>query len=239
MIAVVQSVAGADQALGMVASGRIEAALVWADALTRAREASGAALRTVATLHVTPLVVLERVDAADADPPRGGAWDLPGGGAALAGRLAGRLEPFLRVDPVPVGEQEGVARLLDGRIDRLFGLGVGREALTDALKGGALRVSAAPPARVRALNTESPWLVPVGEGRQIGLPLQFVVGADVGEERGQQLARALWHPATVKLLRTGPVDARIEEALVALQAPIHPGAAKFYREQGMVDASLE
>jgi hypothetical protein len=53
----------------------------------------------------------------------------------------------------------------------------------------------------------------------------------------------LWHPATAQLL--AGLDSignriRLDRALDGLSVPLHPGAARFYREAGMpVDSAPE
>jgi TRAP-type uncharacterized transport system substrate-binding protein len=53
----------------------------------------------------------------------------------------------------------------------------------------------------------------------------------------------LWHPTTAKLFASlDPIGKRIrlERALDGLSVPLHPGAARFYREAGMpVDSTPE
>ena len=73
MIAVVQTVAGADQAAAMVMRGQIEAALLPADAVARAMASLSAApaagekprvsLRTIATVSIAPFQVMMRGEA--------------------------------------------------------------------------------------------------------------------------------------------------------------------------------
>ena len=52
------------------------------------------------------------------------------------------------------------------------------------------------------------------------------------------ITRALWSEPSARLLRTGrPMGRAIERshALDGLGIPLHPGAAQFYREIGMLD----
>jgi uncharacterized protein len=51
----------------------------------------------------------------------------------------------------------------------------------------------------------------------------------------------LWHPATARLLAAlDPIGNRIrlDRALDGLSVPLHPGAARFYREAGMEVGSV-
>ena len=66
---------------------------------------------------------------------------------------------------------------------------------------------------------------------------QWVVSARVPEETVYAITQALWHPTTRQLLDKGhPKGSQIvlEKALDGLGIPLHPGAAKYYREVGMM-----
>lgn len=66
---------------------------------------------------------------------------------------------------------------------------------------------------------------------------QWVVSDKVPEEEVYQITRSLWHPSTRQLLDKGhPKGSRIvlEKALDGLGIPLHPGAARYYREVGML-----
>jgi len=66
---------------------------------------------------------------------------------------------------------------------------------------------------------------------------QWVVSEKVPEETVYAITQALWHPTTRQLLdKCHPKGAQIvlEKALDGLGIPLHPGAAKYYREVGMM-----
>lgn len=66
---------------------------------------------------------------------------------------------------------------------------------------------------------------------------QWVVSENVPEETVYAITQALWHPTTRQLLDKGhPKGAQIvlEKALDGLGIPLHPGAARYYREIGMM-----
>jgi TRAP transporter TAXI family solute receptor len=57
------------------------------------------------------------------------------------------------------------------------------------------------------------------------------------EELIYKVTAALWNPATRKLLDSGHAkgrEIRLETATVGIGIPLHPGAEKFYREQGVI-----
>ena len=60
--------------------------------------------------------------------------------------------------------------------------------------------------------------------------------ADVPEDEGYGITRALWHPSTRRLLDNGHPKARqidISTALDGVVVPLHPGAQRYYTELGL------
>jgi TRAP-type uncharacterized transport system substrate-binding protein len=57
------------------------------------------------------------------------------------------------------------------------------------------------------------------------------------DDRVYAITQALWHETTRKLLDSGHPKARLirlETALGGLGVPLHPGAARYYREVGLL-----
>lgn len=261
MIAVVQTVAGADQAATMVMRGQIEAALLPADAVARAissappvaaGEKPRAPLRTISTLSVAPLQVMMRGEAA-AFAPGGGAQRRAaitadeGESPALTARLAGKLLPAAVVDPASVEIAAGVAALTEGKVDWLAFMGAAPNAgFVEPIRAGQIRPISLDRSAMTVQRAARAWLVsvkiPAGaypdapEIETLGVPTQLVVSADLPIETAHALARALWQPATLKLI--GPArDLKIDQATAGLVAPLHLGAARFFRERGVADES--
>jgi TRAP transporter TAXI family solute receptor len=70
----------------------------------------------------------------------------------------------------------------------------------------------------------------------LGFSALWVVNADVDPDLVYAITTALWNPATARLLAAiDPIGGRIRlgRALDGLSVPLHPGAARFYREVGM------
>ena len=70
----------------------------------------------------------------------------------------------------------------------------------------------------------------------LGFSVLWLVNADVDPDLVFAITESLWNPATGKLLSAiDPVGSRIRlsRALEGLSVPLHPGAARFYREKGM------
>lgn len=259
MIAVVQTVAGADQAAAMVMRGQIEAALLPADAVARAMSSAApaaagekprAALRTISTLSVAPLQVMMRGEAVAFAPGASAARHAvvvaeQGESPGLTARLAGKLLPSAVVDPASVDIAAGIAALIEGKVDWLAFMGAAPNAgFVEPIRAGQIRPISLDRAAMTAQQAARAWLTPVKipagsypdapELETLGLPTQLVVSADLPADTALALARALWQPATIKLI--GPSrDLKIEQATAGLVAPLHVGAARFYRERGVFE----
>jgi TRAP transporter TAXI family solute receptor len=70
----------------------------------------------------------------------------------------------------------------------------------------------------------------------LGFSALWLVNADIDADLVYAITQALWHPATAKLLGAlDPIGKRIrlDRALDGVSVPLHPGAARYYREAGM------
>ncbi len=77
----------------------------------------------------------------------------------------------------------------------------------------------------------------VGPTETLAVGAQWLVSADVSEERVYQVTKALWHENTRALLEAGHPkgkEIRIDSALDGLVVPLHPGARRYYREAGLL-----
>ena len=71
----------------------------------------------------------------------------------------------------------------------------------------------------------------------LNVSAQWIVSAATDEELVYGITRALWHERTRALLDNGHPDARritLETSLNGLAMPLHPGAARYYREAGLL-----
>lgn len=78
--------------------------------------------------------------------------------------------------------------------------------------------------------------------RTLGVGAQWLVRGDVPEELVYGITRALWHPNTRRLLDNGHPKGpsiQIGNALNGLAVPLHPGAARYYREAGVLNEAAE
>jgi TRAP transporter TAXI family solute receptor len=77
----------------------------------------------------------------------------------------------------------------------------------------------------------------VPETPTVSVGAQWVVGAEIEDDLVYSITRALWHENARKLLDDGHPRGKaitLETALDGIGIPLHPGAERFYREQGVV-----
>ena len=76
----------------------------------------------------------------------------------------------------------------------------------------------------------------LGFAPAVAVGTQFIISADADEELVYELTKSLWHERTRELLESSHPQARqisSEHALERLAIPLHPGAQRYYREQGI------
>ena len=72
----------------------------------------------------------------------------------------------------------------------------------------------------------------------LGVAALWVATAELDETLAYEITQALWNPATLKILSEGhPKGSEIQaaDALRGVAVPVHPGAARFYREHGLAE----
>jgi len=78
----------------------------------------------------------------------------------------------------------------------------------------------------------------IGEINTIGVSAQLIINSDLDEDLTYNITSMLWSDATRKLLGQGHPkgsDVRLETALTGMNIPLHPGAKRFYKEQGILN----
>lgn len=77
----------------------------------------------------------------------------------------------------------------------------------------------------------------IGNIATLAVSTQWVVNADTDPDLVYKITQALWHPESRRILDGGHVKGkmvRLETALEGVSTPLHPGAARYYREKGML-----
>jgi uncharacterized protein len=68
----------------------------------------------------------------------------------------------------------------------------------------------------------------------IAHPNAFAVRADVPDDAVYQITKAVWENlSALHEIHKATSDVALDKALIGLGAPLHPGAARYYREQGL------
>lgn len=71
----------------------------------------------------------------------------------------------------------------------------------------------------------------------LGVAAQLIINKDVSDSLAYNITSMLWSTPTLQLLRMGHPkgnELQLESALTGMDVPLHNGAARFYREQGLL-----
>ena len=166
--------------------------------------------------------------------------------ARLVLEAAGLTECDIKPDYLRLSE--AADGLVQRRIDAFFLVGGAPvPAITDVAASTPARLVPIPEALSEKLGHKysflTPDMIPGGSypgmddaAATISTTALWVVRADVDEKLVYAITKALWSDATKRLLdATHPVGKRIrlQTALDGIAIPLHPGAARFYREAGL------
>lgn len=259
LIAIAQNSAGSIENARAIVTGEIEAGLVQADiaayALRGERDfaamADSGKLRAIACLYAEKFQLVVRRDAGieKFSDLRGKriSVDEPGSGTRQVADIVlaaygltekdlrpQYLKPVFTEDKMRAGELDGFAMMA----------GAPMAAVTRLLPVG-LRLLAIEPEIAGKINRTYPYLAPgrieggiypgIAEIPTIEVYALFVVSSDMPDDRAFALTEALFSPATRNLLEQGHPQGRnitLDSALKGLSIPLHPGAQRFYDENG-------
>ncbi|MHB1218111.1 MAG: TAXI family TRAP transporter solute-binding subunit [Alphaproteobacteria bacterium] len=138
--------------------------------------------------------------------------------------------------------------LRKGQIDAFFVTAAGRsEIIGDLAASTEIEILPLAGEQARTLIGRLPYLsmtrIPAGTYKGIGetptlaVPTQWIVSEKVPEELVYNITGALWHATTRRLLDSRTPEGKQikpEAALDGLGVPLHPGAARYYREARML-----
>jgi uncharacterized protein len=144
-------------------------------------------------------------------------------GPSAAELKAGTLDAWFLVGGYPVPAIRELAATTPIRLVPIEG------EIVDKLKGDFTfyRITDIPAGTYPTIDTPVP---------SFGFSALWLVNSDVAPDLVYAITKSLWNPATVKLLSAhDPIgkQIRLDRALDGLSVPLHPGAARFYREAGL------
>ena len=269
LVAVAQATPGSIENLRLIAGGQLESGFAqadlagWAYRGVNAFAAKGPlpGLRAIASLFPEAAHLVVRADSpirslADLRGKRVSIGEAGSGSAADAAVLlaaAGLGEHdltrrYLRPGPA-------AAELKAGTLDVLFIVGgYPIPAIRDLAASMPMRLLPIEGEVLDSLKQDfdfySRTVIPAGtypgidvDTLSLGFSALWVVNVDVDPDLVYAITRSLWHPATERLLASlDPIGKRVllYRALDGLSVPLHPGAARFYREAGMnIDGTPE
>jgi len=260
LVGVAQNSAGSIENVRAVVTGEIDAGLVQADVAAWAFQGehvfagdkSPRVLRAVASLYPEKFQIVTRRDANihQVSELRGKriSIDEIGSGTLSVMRivldahgltekdlLPVYLKPVFTQDKMVSGELQGFVMMA----------GIPMEAVTRISDIGISLVPIAPEIASR-ISARYPYLVPGEIPAEVypGIPatptLQvyalLVVSSETPEELVYAVTTALWSKRTLSLLNEGHPQGKmitLKTALEGVSIPVHPGAERFYREQGI------
>lgn len=267
LIAVAQATQGSVENLKEMRTGTLESSLSQADIAFWAHQGIGPykgqpafeQLTAIANLYTETVHVVVRAesDIRNIGDLRGKVVSVgeEGSGTLVEARVIleayGLSEKDMQaryLKPGPAGD-----RLVEHDIDAFFIVG-GHPvaAVAEAAARTPVRLLSFDDPRGKSLKERLPFFTEsvIDEGvyegvlatRTLGVGAQWLVRGDVPEALVYGITRALWHPNTRRLLDSGhPKGPSIQlaNALNGLAVPLHPGAARYYREAGVLKEAAE
>ncbi|MDH3235940.1 MAG: TAXI family TRAP transporter solute-binding subunit [Alphaproteobacteria bacterium] len=264
LIAVAQSTGGSVANVEAIRDGRLESGLAQADIaywahkgehIFRRKGKKVGNLRAIANLYPEAVHLVVRRDAKITKVA-----DLRGKRVSLGPRDSGT-----RVDAEIILRAHGITTrgikaqylapgpsadaLREGKLDAIF-LVAGPPAQAIVTLANSTEIALIPITgkRVDRLRKRYPFfsrgVIPAGAYKNAGdietltVGAQWVVSANVPDDLVHAITRALWHQNSRRLLDDGHPEGRnikLETALKGLGVPLHPGAARYYREAGVLN----
>ena len=264
LIAVAQSTGGSVANVEAIRDGRLESGLAQADIAYWAYKGEHifhrkgkkvGNLRAIANLYPEAVHLVVRRDAKIAKVA-----DLRGKRVSLGPRDSGTrvdAEIILRayglttraIKPQYLGPGPSADALREGKLDAIF-LVAGPPAQAIVTLASSTEIALIPITgkQVERLRKRYPFfsrgVIPAGAYKNandvetLTVGAQWVVSADVPDDLVHAITRALWHQNARRMLNDGHPEGRnikLETALKGLGVPLHPGAARYYREAGVLN----
>jgi TRAP transporter TAXI family solute receptor len=261
LVAVAQSTQGSVENVEAIASGALESALVQADVVYWAYHGTGLFqnqgpldnLRAIANLFPSTLHIVVRGDSfiSDVAQLRGKRISLgeEGSGTLVNARSILASYGISATDFEPIYEMPGPSSdlLADGAIDAFLVVGgVPVSTIIDLSERVPIQLLPINGTVGEEIKSFHPFFseavinageyTNVGHTVTVGLSTQWIISAEADEELVYQLTKAMWHERSLALYQDGHAEGQkisLETALDYVAIPLHPGAARFYKEQGI------
>ena len=262
LIAVAQSTSGSVENAAAISGGRLESGFCQADVAYWASTGTGVYtdtgaldnLSTIANLYPESLHLVVGRGAGIRQPGdlRGHrvSLDLEGSGSRVDALLV--LEAYglapADLEIIEAPPQEAADMLRAGKLDAFFMVvGTPARAIRDLADDSLITLVPIDGPEAEALAERFPFFSAeaIPSGTYFNVPFtptlsvgaQWLVAANLPEDDIYHITRALWHDNTRHLLDNGHPKGRLirlETALEGLGVPLHPGAERYYREQGLI-----
>jgi len=267
LVAVAQATQGSIENLRLVNAGQLESGFAQADLAAMAYAGIGALaqqgamphLRVIASLFPEALHVVVRADSpirsVEGLAGKAVAVGEPNSGAAVNAKVllaaagfgeddvtrrslrpaqaaeemkAGTVDALILAGSQPIPAIQELAASIPVRLLPVDG----NVAARLEREFGFYRRATIPAGSYRNVDTDTP---------SVGFSALWIVGADADSDLVYDITRAVWSANAARLFAgLEPVgrEIRLADALKGVSLPLHPGAARFYREHGMAIDSL-
>jgi len=217
-------------------------------------------LRTIANLYPESIHLVARADSGiDSVADLKGkkvSLDEPGSGTLVDARLILAAYGITEADIEPeyLKPNQAADLMRDGNMDAFFFVGgYPAGAIAELATGLSIKLVPIAGEEVDAAIGQYAFfakdLVPGGtyqgvadDVETIAVGAQWVTGVDQPDDLIYEITKALWNENTRRLLDSGHIKGKlitIENALDGVGVPLHPGAARYYREAGLDVSGLE
>jgi len=263
LVAVAQTTQGSVENINLIDRGELESGLAQSDVTYWAfygdnmfsEQGPRSDLRALARLYPEAVHVVVRRDGklADVEALRGKRISIgaKGSGTAINARIVLTAFGLETGDYVPrhLGPSASADALIAGELDAFFFVG-GHPVAAVADLAEEVEIALLPLSgpQIDAMLEDRPFFsrMTIPQGTYAGVAAtdtlsvsaQWLVSARLSPELVYQITGALWHESTQTLLQGGHPEARhiqLERALDGINIPLHDGAARYYRERGILD----
>ncbi|HEY4136097.1 MAG TPA: TAXI family TRAP transporter solute-binding subunit [Alphaproteobacteria bacterium] len=263
MIAVAQATQGSADNAREVGKGQLDSGIIQADVAAQAYEGKGAfagvnrqsSLRALASLYPETLQIVVRraakITSLAGLKGKRLSIDTDGSGTQMLARnvlaRAGLKPADVKLQSTELGAAVDMMR--NGQLDALFYVGgVPAPALAQLADMNLIDLLPLPQPILAGLRKDEPTYmattIPASSYSSVTKDILslsvyslWVANAKLPDQTAYDLLKALWHKNAQPLLANGPPNARQMaqvSALNGLTVPLHPGAARFYTEVGLL-----